>query len=231
MQPLNAVARTEILRQALRFYGAPLHHTALIESKEIQTIFEGIPGKDFGEADPSNISKGSPFPLMSQEEKDQESELAAAIEGYQPGDLWALARRTAMEAARGGSRKGYDVLGNNGSEKSGRQGNVLHTTFDMAITSAKEFSHSSSHQQAGTGAGGASPVHVTWSDIGGLHKAKQAIIDLFQLPVIYRKLFQLSPIRMPRAILLYGPPGCGKTVLAQAAASECGLAFISIRGT
>jgi peroxin-1 len=35
---------------------------------------------------------------------------------------------------------------------------------------------------------------------------------------------------MPRAILLYGPPGCGKTILAQAAASECGLAFISIRG-
>jgi SpoVK/Ycf46/Vps4 family AAA+-type ATPase len=107
-----------------------------------------------------------------------------------------------------------------------KKGNTMYTSFEVAILSSKEFSHSSSYRQVGVSPGAC----VNWMDISGLHKAKQAIIDVIQLPVIYRKLFQLSPIRMPRAILLYGPPGCGKTILAQAAASECGLAFISIRG-
>ena len=101
----------------------------------------------------------------------------------------------------------------------------LYTTYDDIIEVAKEHSPSNSSTSSSS-----SMAPTTWKDIGGLHSAKQAIIDVIQLPIIFRKLFQLSPIRMPRAVLLYGPPGCGKTVLAQAAANECGLAFISVRG-
>jgi SpoVK/Ycf46/Vps4 family AAA+-type ATPase len=166
---------------------------------------------------------------------DLESELSSLTEGYRPGDLWSLAKRVTVQAAKRGATRWEDRgndrgdfgLFNDGREKvRGYSGlSVLHTTYEEAISMAKEFSPSSSFKPAGS-----SSVSIGWTDIGGLHSAKQAIIDVFQLPVIYRRLFQMSPIRMPRAILLYGPPGCGKTALAQAAATECGLAFITIRG-
>ena len=99
----------------------------------------------------------------------------------------------------------------------------LYCTPNEVLASARTCTPSSSSSAS-------SSASIRWCDIGGLHSAKQTITDVFLLPVIFRRMFQLSPIRMPRAVLLYGPPGCGKTVLAQAAATECGLAFISIRG-
>jgi peroxin-1 len=71
---------------------------------------------------------------------------------------------------------------------------------------------------------------VSWSDIGGFKRVKRAILEVVRLPLLYHKLYRLSPVKMPRAILLYGPPGCGKTFVAQAAGREFGLDFISIRG-
>jgi SpoVK/Ycf46/Vps4 family AAA+-type ATPase len=118
---------------------------------------------------------------------------------YQAGDLWSLARRTAIEAMRIG-KNGLNTINN--IENSERQENGRYTTFEVAVRFSKEFSHSSSYRQVGI----SSPTSFNWKDICGLQKAKQAIIDVIQLPVIYRKLFQLSPVRMPRAILLYGPP-------------------------
>lgn len=70
---------------------------------------------------------------------------------------------------------------------------------------------------------------VSWDDIGGLEHVKTEIINVIQLPLLRPELFPPgAPMR--RGILLFGPPGTGKTMLAKAVASECNISFISIKG-
>ncbi|CAF4921168.1 unnamed protein product [Rotaria sp. Silwood1] len=69
--------------------------------------------------------------------------------------------------------------------------------------------------------------NVHWSDIGGLAIAKKEILNTIQLPLIHPDLFgDLART----GILLYGPPGSGKTLLAKAVATEFSLNFLSVRG-
>ncbi|CAK4436870.1 unnamed protein product [Aphanomyces euteiches] len=71
---------------------------------------------------------------------------------------------------------------------------------------------------------------VEWADIGGLTEIRQTLKDTLELPTKYGKLYAAAPIKLPSGLLLYGPPGCGKTLLANAVANECGLNFISVKG-
>lgn len=71
---------------------------------------------------------------------------------------------------------------------------------------------------------------VKWSDVGGLNSVRDILKDTLELPTRYAKLYDQAPIKLPAGLLLYGPPGCGKTLLASAVASECGLNFISVKG-
>lgn len=71
---------------------------------------------------------------------------------------------------------------------------------------------------------------VKWSDVGGLQSVRTVLKDTLELPTRYSKLYENSPIKLPAGMLLYGPPGCGKTLLASAVAHECGLNFISVKG-
>mmetsp|Transcript_1995 Transcript_1995/g.4473 ORF Transcript_1995/g.4473 Transcript_1995/m.4473 type:complete len:858 (+) Transcript_1995:40-2613(+) len=68
------------------------------------------------------------------------------------------------------------------------------------------------------------------SDIGGLIEPKRQILDTLLLPSVYEPLFRSYPLKLRSGILLYGPPGCGKTYLASAIPQECGLNFVSIKG-
>jgi len=71
---------------------------------------------------------------------------------------------------------------------------------------------------------------VKWSDIGGLEKVKKTLKEMVEWPLKYPDSFKKLGIKPPRGILLYGPPGCGKTLLAKAVANESGANFISIKG-
>jgi len=71
---------------------------------------------------------------------------------------------------------------------------------------------------------------VTYEDIGGLQEQIQRIRELIELPLRYPELFQKLGIDPPKGILLYGPPGCGKTLLAKAVATEADANFILING-
>jgi len=72
--------------------------------------------------------------------------------------------------------------------------------------------------------------NVKWTDIGDLEEAKQEIKEAVEWPLEYPESFKNMGIKPPRGILLYGPPGCGKTMLVKAAANESDANFISIKG-
>ncbi|GJQ13942.1 hypothetical protein GpartN1_g5733.t1 [Galdieria partita] len=69
-----------------------------------------------------------------------------------------------------------------------------------------------------------------FSHIGGLHEAKELVRDILELPLKYSKLFASAPIRLASGALIYGPPGCGKTLLVRAAAKQFHLRMITVKG-
>ncbi|KAJ3270992.1 Peroxisome biosynthesis protein pex1 [Terramyces sp. JEL0728] len=73
-------------------------------------------------------------------------------------------------------------------------------------------------------------TNVKWDMVGGMKATKQLLLETLQFPNLYPRLFKSSPIRLQTGILLYGYPGCGKTLLANAIATECGLNFITVKG-
>ena len=71
---------------------------------------------------------------------------------------------------------------------------------------------------------------VQWTQVGGLKQVKQELIESVEWPLKKPEVFKRMGINPPRGILLYGPPGSGKTLLARAVATESEANFISIKG-
>ncbi|KAH3671114.1 hypothetical protein OGAPHI_000825 [Ogataea philodendri] len=71
---------------------------------------------------------------------------------------------------------------------------------------------------------------VSWDDIGGQEVLKRKLKEMVQLPLTAAQTFTRLGISAPKGLLLYGPPGCSKTLTAKALASESGLNFLAIKG-
>jgi transitional endoplasmic reticulum ATPase len=71
---------------------------------------------------------------------------------------------------------------------------------------------------------------VRWTDVGGLNEAKSTLKQIIEWPLQYADLFERADTAPPKGVLLTGPSGTGKTLLAKAVAHECGVNFISIKG-
>jgi len=71
---------------------------------------------------------------------------------------------------------------------------------------------------------------IWWKDVGGLDYAKKTLEDNMITSVNDPTKFTKMGIKPPKGVLLYGPPGCGKTILARALAAECGANMILVRG-
>ncbi|XP_022723598.1 peroxisome biogenesis protein 1 isoform X2 [Durio zibethinus] len=69
-----------------------------------------------------------------------------------------------------------------------------------------------------------------WDDVGGLNDIQDAIKEMIELPSKFPNIFAQAPLRLRSNVLLYGPPGCGKTHIVGAAAAACSLRFISVKG-
>uniref|UniRef100_A0A803L8I6 Uncharacterized protein n=1 Tax=Chenopodium quinoa TaxID=63459 RepID=A0A803L8I6_CHEQI len=72
--------------------------------------------------------------------------------------------------------------------------------------------------------------NVSWDDIGGLETVKRELQETVQYPVEHPEKFEKFGMSPSKGVLFYGPPGCGKTLLAKAIANECQANFISVKG-
>lgn len=72
--------------------------------------------------------------------------------------------------------------------------------------------------------------NVSWDSIGGLEDVKRELVETVQFPVDYPEMFLKFGMNPSKGVLFYGPPGCGKTLLAKAIASQCQSNFISVKG-
>jgi transitional endoplasmic reticulum ATPase len=72
--------------------------------------------------------------------------------------------------------------------------------------------------------------NVGWNDVGGLDDVKRELIESVEWPLKHAEIFKIAGVKPPRGILLSGAPGCGKTLLAKAVASQTQVNFISVKG-
>jgi len=148
------------------------------------------------------------------------NKLAKMSHGYTGADLSALGRETAMKALRRylpeinleEERIPPSVL----EKMEVRMEDFLNAYREITPTAMREV-----YIEVPT---------VHWSDIGGLEKVKQDLIEAVEWPLKTPEAFTRVGIRPPKGILLYGPPGCGKTLLARAVATESEANFITIKG-
>ena len=146
--------------------------------------------------------------------------LAEITHGFVGADLAALCREAAMKALRRylpqidlqQERIPEEVL-----EK-------LQVTMEDFMEAFKEITPSAMREVY------VETPSVHWEDVGGLEEAKRELIEAVEWPIKYPDAFKRMGIKPPRGILLFGPPGCGKTLLARAVATESEANFISIKG-
>ena len=72
------------------------------------------------------------------------------------------------------------------------------------------------------------PLALRFADLGGMDPVLQLVRELVQYPLQHPEVYRWLGVEPPRGVLLHGPPGCGKTALANAIANECGVPFLKI---
>jgi len=146
--------------------------------------------------------------------------LAEITRGYTGADLAALCREAAMKAVR-------RILPNIDFTEEKIPSEIL----DNLVVTMKDFLNA--FREITPTALREVEIeipNVRWEDIGGLENVKHQLIEAVEWPLKYPEKFERLGIRPPRGILLYGPPGCGKTLLAKAIATESEANFISVKG-
>jgi ribosome biogenesis ATPase len=99
-----------------------------------------------------------------------------------------------------------------------------HVTMDDFLAAVPHVQPSSKREGFATVPG------VTWDDIGALGSIREELALSVLEPIRNPEKFQALGIPLPAGVMLYGPPGCGKTLLAKAIANESGANFISVKG-
>jgi ATPase family associated with various cellular activities (AAA) len=72
------------------------------------------------------------------------------------------------------------------------------------------------------------PSSVTYADLGGIESVLADVRELIEFPLMHPEVYAWLGVDPPRGVLLHGPPGCGKTALANAIANECGVPFLRV---
>jgi transitional endoplasmic reticulum ATPase len=146
--------------------------------------------------------------------------LAERTHGYTGADLAALCRETAMKALR-------RYLPEINLEEERIPPSVLEkmeVRMDDFMNGFKEITPTAMREVAVE-----VPV-VHWDEVGGLEEVKEELKEAVEWPLKNPEVFKRFGIQPPKGIMLIGPPGCGKTMLARAVATESEANFILIKG-
>lgn len=138
-------------------------------------------------------------------------DIAGQTDGYMPGDLAMLVSRARSEA----------LIRSVKEDSHEDHVNIEDQDFASALKGFTPASLRGVTLQSST---------TTFASIGGLTETRKTLLETLQYPTTYAPLFSKCPLRLRSGLLLYGYPGCGKTLLASAVAGECGLNFISVKG-
>jgi peroxin-1 len=141
-------------------------------------------------------------------------DISGQTDGYMPGDLILLVSRARNEALIRSASQTPDLPENSAVQLS-------RLDFDKALKGLMPASLRNVTLQTST---------TTFDSIGGLQETRKVLLETLQYPTTYAPIFAQCPLRLRSGLLLYGYPGCGKTLLASAVAGECGLNFISVKG-
>ncbi|KAH8602629.1 P-loop containing nucleoside triphosphate hydrolase protein [Bisporella sp. PMI_857] len=141
-------------------------------------------------------------------------DLAGETDGYMPGDLVLLVGRARSEAL-------IRSVSQSSPSPESTSITISRADFDSALKGFTPASLRNVTLQAST---------TTFDSIGGLRETRKVLLETLQYPTTYAPIFAQCPLRLRSGLLLYGFPGCGKTLLASAVAGECGLNFISVKG-
>ncbi|MFH0832210.1 MAG: CDC48 family AAA ATPase [Candidatus Aenigmatarchaeota archaeon] len=177
----------------------------------------GVPNKDGRKEILQIHTRG--MPLSKDVEIDKISEITY---GYVGADISALCKEAAMHALR-------RILPDLGEIKEDKP--FDQELLKKLIVTRDDFDHALKMVEPSAMREVLFEVpNVKWADIGGLETVKASMKEAIEWPLKYADSFKNLGIRPPTGILLYGPPGCGKTMLAKAVANEAGANFISIKG-
>lgn len=141
--------------------------------------------------------------------------------GYVGADISQLTMESALQCIRSNIGN-FDI---ESEEPFGEE------ALDHLIVTADHFMHGLGHSDPSALRENKVEVpDVSWKDIGGLEETKRELQEMVRYPIEHRGLFEQFGMHASRGVLFYGPPGCGKTLMAKAIANECGANFISVKG-
>lgn len=137
--------------------------------------------------------------------------VSSKTHGYVGADLVALCRESVMKAINRGFKEQVPQ-----SEISLKLEDLLNSLPDVRPSAMREIF--------------LEMPKVYWSDIGGQQELKRKLTEVVQLPLEAAGSFSKLGVLAPKGVLLYGPPGCSKTLTAKALATESGLNFLAVKG-
>jgi transitional endoplasmic reticulum ATPase len=148
-------------------------------------------------------------------------DISKMLSGYTGADIKALSREAAMKSIRR-YLSDFDLANNkevpseilNGIRI--KQGDFINAMKEIIPTALREFY--------------VEPSNIKWEDVGGLIKEKNLLIDNFLSPIVSPDKFLKMGLKPAKGALLFGPPGCGKTLIAKALAAEGYFNIIFVRG-
>ena len=146
--------------------------------------------------------------------------MARGTHGYVGADLQQLCMEAALECIR--SKMGLIDFDKDQVDKK---------ILDSILVEGKHFDHAMGVVHPSSLRENQVEIpDVHWEDVGGLEDVKRELHETVQYPVEHAEKYVKFGMSPSKGVLFYGPPGCGKTLLAKAIANECGANFISIKG-